>query len=521
MTPKKLYGKSEIKAREFLRVAANFRLGDLPTEQTHPASAGLSELARDDLPAALAVLKKIDLEALQTLAAKAVEIARLADCIQEALDSGGRIYICGCGATGRLALTLETLWRQQVAGTGYSERIISFMGGGDAALIRSLENFEDFPEYGARQLTDLGFAGNDLLIACTEGGETPFVIGAVQEGAKISSRKPYFLYCNPDDVLSNVAARFRRVLQNAGIRKLCLVTGPMALAGSTRMQASTVLMGAVGTSLFNFGNSNAEVKKTIRRFVSYWEALDVSFLESFVRSEANIYQKSDYIYYETESELGITVLTDTTERAPTFSLAPFENKSETGPRPSLCRLVLPDKSDSLSAWRALLGREPRALAWEGFGNVASLEYLLGFDFSIRIMSQRNRLTGEGRHYRFKISRDNANIRFELSGDSHAIGAPGLPPLFRHLCLKMLLNMQSTLVMGRLGRFTGNLMTWVRPSCNKLVDRAVRYADLLLRERGKAVSYEKIVFKCFEVMRGLPHDGSLVMALVDDLLEDGE
>ena len=36
---------------------------------------------------------------------------------------------------------------------------------------------------------------------------------------------------------------------------------------------------------------------------------------------------------------------------------------------------------------------------------------------------------------------------------------GAPPLFQHLLLKQLLNIHSTLVMGRLGRYKGNLMTW--------------------------------------------------------------
>ena len=52
------------------------------------------------------------------------------------------------------------------------------MAGGDVAIIASVEDFEDHPEFGAHQLLSLGFADNDLLIACTEGGETPWVIGA-------------------------------------------------------------------------------------------------------------------------------------------------------------------------------------------------------------------------------------------------------------------------------------------------------------------------------------------------------
>jgi N-acetylmuramic acid 6-phosphate etherase len=48
---------------------------------------------------------------------------------------------------------------------------------------------------------ELDFKAEDLLIASTEGGETPWVIGATIEASKISKHKPFFLYCNPDEVL--------------------------------------------------------------------------------------------------------------------------------------------------------------------------------------------------------------------------------------------------------------------------------------------------------------------------------
>lgn len=41
-------------------------------------------------------------------------------------------------------------------------------------------------------------------------------------------------------------------------------------------------------------------------------------------------------------------------------------------------------------------------------------------------------------------------------------------------LKVLLNKHSTLVMGKLNKIKSNLMSWVRPSNNKLIDRAIRY-----------------------------------------------
>ena len=73
-------------------------------------------------------------------------------CNKGYIKSGNNIYFCGCGATGRLSLTIETLWRQVHEHDDLKDRVFSFMAGGDVALIRSIENFEDFPHYGARQL---------------------------------------------------------------------------------------------------------------------------------------------------------------------------------------------------------------------------------------------------------------------------------------------------------------------------------------------------------------------------------
>jgi N-acetylmuramic acid 6-phosphate etherase len=50
-------------------------------------------------------------------------------------------------------------------------------------------------------------------------------------------------------------------------------------------------------------------------------------------------------------------------------------------------------------------------------------------------------------------------------------------------LKMWINIHSTLVMGRMGRYLDNLMTYVKPSNNKLIDRAARYVRLLAEKRS--------------------------------------
>jgi N-acetylmuramic acid 6-phosphate etherase len=86
------------------------------------------------------------------------------------------------------------------------------MAGGDAALIKSIEDFEDHPEFGEQQLVELGFKENDILVGSTEGGETSWVIGSVWKSTELTKRKPYILYGNTDEILVANVERSRKFI---------------------------------------------------------------------------------------------------------------------------------------------------------------------------------------------------------------------------------------------------------------------------------------------------------------------
>jgi N-acetylmuramic acid 6-phosphate etherase len=253
---------------------------------------------------------------------KSDDLWELSTQIKDTLEKGHKIFMCGCGATGRLSLVLETLYRQKF---GQTHQVISFMAGGDFALIKSVESFEDKTEYGERQLMELGFGPEDLLLASTEGGETPFVIGACQKAAAVSRRRPYFLYCNPDEVLMPIL-RSKEVIENKNIKKINLTVGPMAISGSTRMQSSTVLMLGIGMGLL-YSHKDREVFDVFYKdFLHRLKLTKYEALAPLTKLEAGLYQSEKYLNYVTDPFLAISILTDTTERSPTFSLRPFENR---------------------------------------------------------------------------------------------------------------------------------------------------------------------------------------------------
>ena len=500
------------KAKNYLSTAALYQLGHLPTEQQNPKTMNLSDLSRTDLARAIHILQEIDIDALSALHRRSSQVERLRLVIRDTLLGGGKIFLCGCGATGRLSLSLESFWRETRDGTDLVDRVVSFMAGGDIALVRAAENFEDYPDFGARHLTELGFKNGDLLLAITEGGETPYVIGAALAAKDMSEIPPWFLYCNPDSALVGSIERSRKVIEDSGIEKLNLETGPMAISGSTRLQASTVLMYSVGLALLEF-ESEEKIADVISRYIEQVHQAELDFLVPFIERESELYGKGHGIFYQTDV-YEITVLTDTTERHPTFSLQPFENSHEPEATPSLSYLYLPHARNTEDGWFQTLKRKPRALDWEGYGDRLGLKKLYGYDFSVASVERRKSKFPEN-HF-FKIDREGLLMRFRLNEIRGTIPIHRMSLLEEHLMLKMCINILSTLVMARMGRVEGNVMSWVKPSNGKLIDRTIRYVQMLYKSKNpkKTVpSYEDICEKLFVALETFKGDESIVLKVL--------
>ena len=102
----------ETKAQEFLKIAEQFQLGDLVTESPHPFTIGLSQMVNLNMDEAIKSFVKVDKQMLEVLVSKSDEVFQLSKRIKDCFDRGGRLFLSGCGATGRLSLVVENLWRQ-------------------------------------------------------------------------------------------------------------------------------------------------------------------------------------------------------------------------------------------------------------------------------------------------------------------------------------------------------------------------------------------------------------------------
>lgn len=484
-----IYASHMIEQQAFWQTHQRFLKTTLSTEQPNPITTQLSELAKTDLRAALHILRKVDLAALSQLPTANIERARKA--LQQHLDCNRRIFILGCGASGRMAVWLGYQWRQYHPNK--QDQIVDLIAGGDYALIRSIESFEDQTKLASQQLSEYAFGKDDVLIACSASGESPFLLAAVEHALSVSNHSPWLLYCNPDEEL--LARNPNHLLAHSDITAHCLNIGPMALTGSTRMQATTVMQ--VFLSLALFGGTLEDV------IAGYPSEPACQKLASLITAESDALQAGQTpITYECNDELALCVLSDTTERTPTFNLPPFDNQHIDEEATGWFQLHLPQ-----THWKSWLGRLPYCLAWPTFPQTYP-EILTGF-----------RLDHPDSHPRLKIEIHNQQIHLMGFGQPRITIplAPKTPGWLQQTWLRALLNMHSTLVMGRLGCFQGNLMTHLIPSNHKLIDRAIRYTQYRYQTLvGRTLSYDDAAELIFQLIPTLSSNESIVESTLIEL-----
>jgi hypothetical protein len=87
----------------------------------------------------------------------------------------------------------------------------------------------------------------------------------------------------------------------------------MAIRGSTRMQASSILQLAFGLALLLPEKSIfPEATNVLKLLKEHLEGLDLGLLERLVLFESGVYQAQGRVTYEADPYYLITVFTDTT-----------------------------------------------------------------------------------------------------------------------------------------------------------------------------------------------------------------
>ncbi|MDA3957274.1 sugar phosphate isomerase [Oceanispirochaeta sp.] len=535
--------KAKVKAAAFIKDETQFHLGFLPTEQSHPYTRNLSSVIQRDTKEGLKLIFDVDRD-LPPVARRiflSEPFENLCLAFEEAARFNRRVCFTGCGSTGRLSMMLEEMWRQfwedrDGVNPGDSVRVsvknenqnkadlaCSIMTGGDRALIRSVENFEDYEAFGARQVQDLHLQAKDLLIAISEGGETSSVLGTLREGQRRQCTV-FLAFNNPASILRSKLDRCKRVLDADDVTVLDLYTGSMALSGSTRMQATTMEMLIIGAAMeIGLQKAVSGPEDSIR--VDPLEYADgfallikdlcspscLDGMAQWAEAEESIYRKGGRLTYLATSYL-LDIFSDTSERSPTFMVPPFR-AGDDRTSPVSWAFAKDPARPSDEAWIHMLRRRPRGLNWtkQDYQDMNAPEYagknppvLDAVEISRYSIGNEKDLSRREKdpflylhvfvdqladlkdsvpshktlHIGTPLSGHNADISVPLSLSESPIS------LWQHLAVKLIFNGVSTGTMAMMGRIRQNWMIQLDPTNKKLIDRGSRIVSQLL-----GISYE--------------------------------
>ena len=545
----------KLKARDFIDNEKQFQLGFLPTECSNPITATLEDDFKRSTLAGVQCLQRGDRQIAITMRhvfASAAFESLVSDMVRSVTAAKGRIVFSGCGATGRLSILLESMWRDffhrraaelTADEMGFADRIASIMTGGDFALIRSVEFFEDYAEGGRRQAAALDIGEGDTFIAITEGGETSSVLGSLSYAAEHGARC-YLVFNNPADLLRRHLDRCREAIDNPKVTVIDLYCGSMSVAGSTRMQAtsseqllgSCALEAALCRILPRFaGETAGDYALAFENLLAGLESPGGrAGLVKAIDFERSVYEVHGLITYLADKCM-LDLFTDNTERSPTFMIPPIRSSREKMFSQSWSFVKNP-LYPTERCWSEMMRRHPRCLEFTAadarslgmpksfIDNPPLIKYSDLVTYMIGNEPAPERIDGHPRAVAVTLTVGDRPQDFVDAAEKLAaawpekiafhIGSADVPfaagsaavhvdmpiadsPLevWKHLAVKLAFNCLSTGTMAALGRIAGNWMSWVSMSNKKLIDRCIR----LIVELGH-VEYEEAAQRIFAAQK---------------------
>lgn len=518
---------------DFLENEKQYRLGFVEAEKSNPLTKNLGETFVKDTTAGVEMLLSVDNALISPItdAVFSPEFLQFYSAVINTLKGGGRIVISGCGSTGRLAMRIEASWRQAIealAGTveglsDYKDKIIEVMTGGDYAVIRSVESFEDYAALGAMQVRELGITEKDLLIGVTATAETTSILGSAKEALSLGA-DVWMIICTSPDLVRKRLARAEEVFSNERTKSIYIKCGPFAVSGSSRMQSSTseqlVISLALEIALAELMGERVSVRERAEDFIlGFKECIalltderSVAIMSRAIDKECTLYQRGGYVTYFADEYI-LDVLTDTTERSPTFTTPPFRPQKRKGEALSWAFVKNPCLNTP-EAWNACFARVPRCIDKTDAEYLAlgvkiedvkripkiSLDAILEYEIGKEPDAERE---GEGNlavwiDFKnspvpefFKASKKYGESFELVLGRDKEFPHKTRLKIFEHIAVKLMLNTVSTGTMAKMGRVRGNYMVHLNISNKKLIDRATRIISELA-----CVSYERANYELF-------------------------
>lgn len=501
-----LSAKAAEMAKDFLENSKDYRMGYVEAEQSNPKTRNLDRIFKESPQKGVKTLLSVDadLAKLYKATLESETFDKFCEKINKTLSGGGRIILSGCGSSGRLCMGAERAFRRAAAKCGHTElcgKLTTIMTGGDYAVIRAVEFFEDYEALSAKQVDELDAAAGDLLIGVTATAETTSVLGTAQRAAERGA-DVYMLVCSDPQKLMGKMERADKLYSRDNVSVVYMPCGAMAVTGSTRMQSSSIEQ-AIIMSAFEIALARICGKEVSKQYLcdgfenmisNISDDACVKTIADYAVTESELYKAGGYVTYFTENYM-LDILTDSTERPPTFAMPPIRQQCRREQELSWAFAKNPALSTK-EAWTDCFGREPRCIEWDEavYRNLGVNEKIpdISFDrlseFEIGCEADTER---ESKDNTIAVWIDTVNVtesfkkcakpyKRKLELVFKQTDCETALEIFEHIGMKMILNAISTSTAALFGRISGNYMTYLDMSNKKLIDRGSRIISELCK-----------------------------------------
>ena len=247
------------------------------TEAFNPCTAGIDAASPLEI---VRLLNEEDRHVADAVASQEQSIAAVIEEVAGRLARGGRLFYVGAGTSGRLGV-LDASECPPTFGSD-PRTVQGIMAGGPEALVRSREGVEDDGEAGAAAVREVGAGPADFVLGIATSGTTPFVHAAL-DAARETGAGTGLLSCTPPP--EEIAGRVDHLI--------IPLTGPEAIAGSTRLKAGTatkLVLNTISTGVMIrlgkvYGNLMVDLRAVSRKLVDRSLRM-VSAVTGLTREEA-------------------------------------------------------------------------------------------------------------------------------------------------------------------------------------------------------------------------------------------
>ena len=241
----------------------NTELSKLDTEKRNLRSMNIDSLSTAEMVKLINSEDRLCAEAVNAVLS---ETARSIDIIYDKLRSGGRLFYCGAGTSGRLGV-LDAAECPPTYGVD-PDLVVGLIAGGQSAILKAVEGAEDNAQLGVSDLKEHNFSADDVLVGIAASGRTPYVIGAMKYARDTGATVIALVCCNNSEMS-----------KHADIT-IAPVPGPEVITGSSRMKSGTcqkMVLNMISTGVMIklgkvYGNLMVDVKasnkKLLQRAVS-------------------------------------------------------------------------------------------------------------------------------------------------------------------------------------------------------------------------------------------------------------